>query len=229
MTPGGGQVKGMDQDAEVAPLPDAAEAPARRRAGEEVVWDKVVRVGHWTLVSCVAYSLFLEPKFPGHDISGYVILTIILWRWIWGFIGSPYARFKAFIYSPRETFRYTLAAFRMGEAREYSSHNPMGALMVFVFLLGLPLICVLGIMLLGAQQLAGPLAGIVPLDWDYDLEVLHELAAWTIAWLIAIHVVGTAWASWWHRENYVLAMLTGRKSRFKRRRKRTSAADRRRP
>ncbi|MCB1889113.1 MAG: cytochrome b/b6 domain-containing protein [Rhodocyclaceae bacterium] len=217
----------MKHDADVAAPARATGEPARARAGQEVVWDKVVRVGHWTLAGCVAYSLFAEPEFPGHDLSGYTILAIILWRWVWGFIGSPYARFRAFIYSPRETLRYTLAAFRMGEAREYSSHNPMGALMVFVFLLGLPVICGLGIMLLGAQQLAGPLAGIVPLEWDYDLEVLHELAAWTVAWLIGVHIVGTAWASWWHRENYVLAMLTGRKSRFKRRRKRTSAADRR--
>ncbi|MCB1954945.1 MAG: cytochrome b/b6 domain-containing protein [Rhodocyclaceae bacterium] len=200
-------------------------APAARK-GQELVWDRVVRLGHWSLVACVAYSLFVEPEFPGHDISGYAILAIILWRWIWGFVGSPYARFRSFIYSPRETVNYTLSAFRMGEAREYSSHNPMGALMVFIFLAGLPVTCTLGIMLLGAQQLAGPLAGIVPLNWDYDLEVLHELAGWTIMWLIVIHVVGAAWASWWHRENYVLAMVTGRKSRFKRRRKRTSAADR---
>jgi cytochrome b len=90
------------------------------------VWDLVVRVGHWTLVACVAYALFVRPQFPGHEFAGYVILGIVLWRWLWGFIGSPYARFSAFIFSARETLQYTLSAFRMGEAREYTSHNPIG-------------------------------------------------------------------------------------------------------
>jgi len=199
---------------------------ARRGTGTEVVWDLVVRVGHWTIVACFAYSLFVEPDFPGHDISGYLILAIVLWRWVWGFVGSRHARFRAFIYSPRETLSYTLSAFRMGEAREYASHNPMGALMVFAILIMLPLTCVLGIMLLGAQQLAGPLAGIVPLEWDYDLEQQHMLAGYAMAGLVGMHLAGTVWACWWHRQNYVLAMITGRKSRHKRRRKRTSAADR---
>jgi len=202
---------------------------ARRGAGKEVVWDLVVRIGHWTMVGCFAYSILVEPDFPGHDISGYLILAIVLWRWVWGFVGSRHARFRAFIYSPRETLSYTLSAFRMGDAREYSSHNPMGALMVFVFLVMLPLTCLLGVMLLAAQQLAGPLAEIVPIAWDDDLEGLHTLAAYTMGWLVVLHIAGTVWASWWHRENYVLAMITGRKSRYKRRRKRTSAADRKAP
>lgn len=208
---------------------DGMDGSRASRVGQEVVWDKVVRVGHWTIVACFGYSLIAKPEFPGHDLSGYTILAIVLWRWVWGFIGSRHARFKAFLYSPRETLSYTLAAFRMGDAREYSSHNPMGALMVLVFLVLLPLTCLIGVMLLAAQQLSGPLAGIVPLEWDFDLEAIHSLVAYTMAWLVAVHVGGALWASWWHRENYILAMITGRKSRFKRRRKRTSAADRKTP
>ncbi|MCB1906252.1 MAG: cytochrome b/b6 domain-containing protein [Rhodocyclaceae bacterium] len=204
-------------------------SPPARGEKTELVWDRVVRLGHWSLAGCVSYSMFAEPDFPGHDISGYVILAIVLWRWVWGFVGSPYARFRAFVYSPGETLRYMLSAFRMGEAREYSSHNPMGALMVFALLVFLPVTCGLGIMLLAAQQLAGPLAGVVPVEWDYDLEILHQYAAYAIAGLVGVHLLGTAWASWWHRENYLMAMITGRKNRHKRRRKRSSAADRRGP
>lgn len=190
------------------------------------VWDLVVRLGHWSLVVCVAYALFARPQFPGHDIAGYVILAIVLWRWVWGFIGTRYARFSAFIFSPRETLQCTLSAFRMGEAREYTSHNPMGALMVFAILLFLPAVCILGLMLFATQQLSGPFVGMVPVVWDEQLEVIHEFAAWAFSGLIAFHLVGTASATWWHRENYVLAMITGMKSRQHRRGRRTSVEDR---
>lgn len=149
-----------------------------------------------------------------------------LWRWVWGFIGTRYARFSAFIFSPRETLQYTLSAFRMGEAREYTSHNPMGALMVFAILLFLPAACILGLMLFATQQLSGPFVGMMPVVWDEQLEVIHEFAAWAFSGLIVFHLVGTAWATWWHRENYVLAMITGMKSRQHRRSKRTSVEDR---
>lgn len=205
--------------------PEATTGTAQSSPRERV-WDLWVRIGHWSLVLCVAYSLLVEPEFPGHDWCGYVVLGIVGWRWTWGFIGTRYARFTAFIFSPRETLEYTRAALRMGAAREYGSHNPMGALMVFAFLLLLPLVCLLGMMVLATQQLSGPLAGLVPVDWDLRLETLHAVAAYLLAALIGLHVIGVAWASWWHRENYLLAMITGFKSRRRRRRRRTSIADR---
>ena len=202
-------------------------ASAAKAESREPIWDLVVRIGHWTLVVCFAYSYFAEPDFPGHDVSGYIILAVVSWRLVWGFVGSRYARFSAFIYSPRETLQYTLAAMRMGEAREYGSHNPMGALMVFAFLLMLPFICITGVMLLGLLQFEGPLAGVVPESWEYFLDMSHLYSAQMMAALVVAHVAGALWACWWHRQNYVLAMITGYKSRLRRRRKRTSAADRR--
>lgn len=202
-------------------------ASSHATAPEEVVWDPWVRIGHWTLVLCVAYALFAKRKFPGHDVAGYLIVAVVLWRWVWGFVGSRYARFSAFLYSPRETRDYLLAAVRLGKAKEYMTHNPMGALMVFCLLVMLPGVSVLGMMLIASQQLAGPLAGWVPVAWDHTLETLHGFAAWSLAALVAVHLLGTAWATWWHRENYVKAMITGKKPCYKRRQHRGSAADRR--
>ena len=186
-----------------------------------------MRLGHWVLVASVAYLILFENRFPGHDIAGYVALGIVLWRWAWGFVGSRYARFSAFLFGPRETLEYTLSALRMGAAREYASHNPMGALMVFALLLVVPVASISGVMLMGAQRYAGPLEGMVPVEWEFMLETAHYGSVWLLEGLIVIHVLGTLWASWWHRENYIWAMFTGRKNRYRRRRKRTSAADRR--
>ncbi|HJV27572.1 MAG TPA: cytochrome b/b6 domain-containing protein [Aromatoleum sp.] len=181
------------------------------------VWDMLVRTFHWTLVTSFFTGFFITDKFPLHAYAGYLIFTLVLTRIVWGFVGSPYARFSAFIYTVRETIQYTLSAFRMGPAREYLSHNPMGAIMVFAFLFLLLGNTIIGTMLYAAQQLEGPLVDIVPTYWDESLEDIHKFVAKMLISLAGFHICGVIWASWWHRQNYVLAMFTGYKSVFTRR------------
>ena len=181
-----------------------------------LVWDKLVRYGHWATVLSFA-TAYIKPRWDGHVWIGYGILTYVVVRILWGFIGTPYARFKAFLYPPRETIDYTMAALRGGHAKEYLSHNPMGAVMVFVLLSTLLVQAVSGVMLYGAQALSGPLADIVPTPWEVWLEPLHRTLGPIIGICVLLHIVGVAWATWWHRENYVKAMITGYKSAYKRR------------
>lgn len=181
------------------------------------VWDVLVRVFHWSLVTSFATGYLITDQFPLHAYAGYVIFTLVALRIVWGFVGTPYARFSAFTFTVKETIQYALAALRMGEAREYLSHNPMGAIMVFAIMFLLLSNTIVGMMLYGAQQLDGPLAEIVPLHWDETLETAHFLMARALLVLAGFHVLGVLWASWWHRQNYVLAMFTGYKSVFTRR------------
>lgn len=181
------------------------------------VWDILVRTFHWSLVTSFATGFLITDKFPLHAYAGYVIFTLVLLRIVWGFVGSPYARFSAFTYTIKETLQYTKSAFRMGEAREYLSHNPMGAIMVFAIMFLLLGNTIVGMMLYAAQQLEGPLVDIVPTDWDETLESIHFFMARALIGLAGFHVFGVIWASWWHRQNYVLAMFTGYKSVFTRR------------
>jgi cytochrome b len=196
------------------------------KCNNELVWDIGVRAGHWIMVVCIGYLILFDNRFPGHDTAGYIVLAIVLWRWLWGFIGSRYARFTSFLFGPRETLEYIVSAFRFGKAKEYTSHNPMGALMVFALLATLPVASISGVMLMGAQRYAGPLEGLIPTEWEFLLESVHYGSVWLLEGLILIHVLGTLWASWWHRENYIRSMITGKKNRYRRRSKRTSATDR---
>lgn len=189
-------------------------------AGQIKVWDILVRVFHWSLVTSFFTGFFITNKFPLHAYTGYIILTLVSLRIVWGFVGSEYARFSAFTYSINETVRYTLSALRMGEAREYLSHNPMGSIMVFAMLFMLLSNGIVGVMLYAAQQLEGPLEGIVPVAWDEDLLTVHTIMARVLIGLAGFHVFGVVWASWWHRQNYVLAMFTGYKSVHTRRARR---------
>lgn len=212
--------------AEAAPLTESAlhgtskmDSPRKGFTSRRqvLVWDTLVRTFHWTLVVSFFTGFFITDKFPLHAYAGYTIFFLVLGRILWGFVGSKYARFSAFTYTVKETVRYILSALRMGEAREYLSHNPMGAMMVFAFLALLMGNAVVGTMLYAAQQLEGPLVDIVPVEWDVTLETIHFTMAKVLMGLAGFHIAGVLWSSWWHRQNYVLAMFTGYKSYFTRR------------
>lgn len=188
------------------------EKEERRQQREPVarVWDRVVRAGHWLLVLAFAVVYLRYRKFPLHTYAGYLILLILAVRIVWGFVGSAPARFSAFLYGPRTILEYARQAVA-GHAPYYASHNPMGAAMVFTLLTLLAVCGVLGLMLYSAGQQLGPFGRLVPPAWEDSLIAVHVVLGHAAAGAVAIHIAGTMWAAWLHRENYVLAMFSGRK------------------
>lgn len=93
------------------------------------VWDILLRIFHWLLVASftVAY-LSSETETPWHIYSGYTVLGLIIFRVIWGMIGSRYARFSDFVHPPTTVYRY-LKSLREGNPRYYPGHNPAGSWM----------------------------------------------------------------------------------------------------
>lgn len=192
--------------------PPPIENRERRRQREPIVrvWDRLVRVGHWALAVAFIVLYARYRKFPLHAYAGYLVLMIVLVRIVWGFVGSAPARFAAFLYGPRQVVDYARRALA-GQAPYYTSHNPMGAAMVFALLGLLVANCTLGLMLYSAGQQLGPFGHWVPPDWEDALVRIHTVLGHVIAILAVIHVCGTIWAAWLHRENYILAMFSGRK------------------
>jgi cytochrome b len=206
------------------------------------VWDPVVRLFHWSLVIgfTVAY-LSGEDESALHINAGYVVLGLILFRLVWGFVGTKHARFADFIYRPSTVIDYTrdLLARR---PQHYYGHNPLGGLMVIALLLGLLGTSVSGLALYAVKENAGPLAGIVVANTapsaDFLLrtaqadedrhegekhragtesaaeetwEEVHEVLANFTLTLVFLHIAGVILGSIVHRENLVRAMITGRK------------------
>ena len=103
------------------------------------VWDIAVRIFHWSLVLFFIISYVTgEEEGQLHIQAGYVVLALILFRIVWGFIGSRHARFWEFVVGPRQALAYTRSLFS-GVPKHYLGHNPLAgwmilALLVFILL-----------------------------------------------------------------------------------------------
>lgn len=174
----------------------AAEGNARR------IWDPVVRLFHWSLVIAFVAAWGAAEEFRSlHETLGYFIVSLLVVRTVWGFVGTRHARFSDFVYRPTTVVRYLGAAVRF-RARRYLGHNPIGGAMAVALMVMLAAICTTGIMMT-TDAFWG-------VRWMRDM---HELAVNLTIVLIGLHLAGVAFASFEHRENLVKAMITGRKRR----------------
>jgi cytochrome b len=125
-------------------------------SGTARVWDPLVRVAHWLLVVAfaVAYLSEGEPRIV-HTVAGYVVGAYVLVRVLWGFVGSPYARFASFSSSPADAVRYLVALVRR-RAPRHLGHSPAGGIMVLLLLASLAATTVAGLMLYAVHDGAGP-------------------------------------------------------------------------
>ncbi|WP_229509261.1 cytochrome b/b6 domain-containing protein [Massilia sp. CCM 8734] len=164
------------------------------------VWDVPVRLLHWSLVAAIAAAWWTSDQTGvAHSWLGYGAAAIVAARLLWGFGGSRYARFSQFVRAPGPTVRY-LHAVAQGRAARHLGHNPLGGAMVLALLACVALLALSG-WALGTDLL-----------WGYAWPVqVHVAIAWTLVGLVVLHVSGVIFTSWQHRENLVLAMITGKK------------------
>jgi cytochrome b len=178
------------------------------------VWDPLVRIFHWTLVSAFFIAYLSEDDFlTVHVYAGYLIGGLLVFRLLWGLIGSRYARFSNFVKPPREVWAYVKSIFSQHPKR-YLGHNPAGGAMVLALLLSLVMVTVSGIALYGIEESAGPMAASLSGAgefWADVVEELHEFFANATLALVFFHVLGVLLASLQHKENLVQSMWHGRK------------------
>lgn len=179
------------------------------------VWDPLVRFFHWSLVSAFIIAYITEEDLlTVHIWAGYLVLGLLVVRIIWGFIGTRYARFSDFIYSPSTIIRFLKDTLSLS-AKRYIGHNPAGGAMVILLIISLIITSTSGILLLGAEEQAGPVAHWFTQAggfWGKALEELHEFFANFTLLLVFIHVAGVVVESLIHKENLVSAMLNGFKT-----------------
>ncbi len=178
------------------------------------VWDPLVRFFHWALVSAFVIAYITEDDLITiHSWAGYLILILLCIRFIWGFVGTQHARFSDFVYSPGNIIKFIKETLHLS-AKRYLGHNPAGGAMVILLMLSLLVVSISGVILLGAEEQAGPVAHWFTQSeskWSDSLEEVHEFFANFTLFLVFLHVVGVLVESLIHKENLVSAMITGLK------------------
>lgn len=155
------------------------------------VWDPPVRIIHWLLVILVA-SAWVSAEFGDinmtwHRWNGYILLTLLLFRLQWGFIGSPTSKFRNFVRGPGSVIRY-LSHLTQPNPPHYAGHNPAGGWMVLALLAMLLLQAVTGLFSSDDILVEGPLAFLVSDDAVSLFTTIHTTSFYFLLALIAIHI-----------------------------------------
>jgi cytochrome b len=176
------------------------------------VWDAPIRLFHWAIVVLVAFSYVSAKKgwMDLHFLSGYAILTLLLFRLVWGFVGSDTARFASFLGSPLAGVRH-LAQFARREPDIQIGHNAAGGWMVLVMLLLLAVQAGSGLFATDDVVSVGPLGQFVSNDVSEKLTSIHAFNFNLILGAIALHVLAIAAYAAIKRHNLLRPMITGKK------------------
>ncbi|MBV1915438.1 MAG: cytochrome b/b6 domain-containing protein [Pseudomonadales bacterium] len=180
------------------------------------VWDLPLRLFHWALVTLVISAIVSANMsieyMDYHLYIGYGILTLLIFRLFWGIIGSDYAKFGSFIYSPTTVFSYAKALFSSSE-RRYVGHNPMGSLMVFMMLLVLLTQAVSGLFSSDDIFTEGPLAASVSGSISSWFTSVHHTNIIVLISAIVLHICASMGYWFFKKENLVAPMIHGKKDK----------------
>jgi len=138
------------------------------------VWDLPTRVAHWAGVALFAAAI-VSVKIGGnamvwHGRVGLALLGLVVFRIVWGLVGSTYARFAAFVPRPR-----ALADYLAGRWRG-AGHNPLGALSVLALLAFVAFQSSAGLFANDDIAFYGPLAELVSDEFGALASGLHRQA-----------------------------------------------------
>jgi hypothetical protein len=174
------------------------------------VWDLPIRVFHWLLVLCIIGSLvsvnFVDNAMDWHAYFGYSVLTLLIFRIVWGFVGSTHARFASFIPNHKKILDYL-----QGNTACGLGHSPLGALSVFAILLALSVQALTGLFADDEIAFQGPLAKYVSNSLVSILSEIHEANQVVIYTLIAIHIAAIIYYKKFKGEDLIKPMISGDK------------------
>lgn len=178
------------------------------------VWDLPTRCFHWLLAVAVV-GLLVTGSLGGNWMNwhlrlGYTVLSLLLFRLVWGFAGGHWSRFRQFLFGPRLLLAYLGGR---GTPEHTTGHTPVGALSVFALLL--VLLVQVGTGLISDDEIAffGPLVRFVSGDTVSMATGYHKnVGKFLVLGLVVLHLVAIAFYRWVKRQDLIRPMLTGDKS-----------------
>ncbi len=173
------------------------------------VWDLPLRLFHWLLAAAVL-GLVVTAKLGGnfmecHGKLGLLVLGLVVFRLVWGFVGSTHARFANFLPTPAR-----LQAYLRGEWHGLG-HNPLGALSVCALLALLLFQPLSGLVANDDIAFQGPLYALVTAEVSERLSAWHHEGGEFLVMLAGLHVAAIAFYLHIKKDNLLRPMLSGEK------------------
>lgn len=177
------------------------------------VWDAPTRFFHWVLVTCVLGSFVTSQiggaAMPWHFRLGYSILTLLLFRLVWGFWGGRWSRFASFVRGPKAILRYLHGR---ADADASVGHNPLGALSVLAMLGFLLMQVSTGLLSDDEISAAGPLTRHASSAWVSAATFYHKnVGKLALLAFIALHFSAIIFYAVRRHDNLLKPMITGDK------------------
>ena len=174
------------------------------------VWDLPVRLFHWGIVLLILAAWVTQEYnwMDWHVRIGYTILTLLVFRIVWGFVGSDTARFGRFLRSPPAAVRH-LARLHRREADAEVGHNAAGGWMVMLMLALIAVQAGTGLFSNDDGDTEGPLMHLVSKDQSDGLSHIHALNFKLLEAAILLHVLAIGLYGVLKRQNLLRPMLTG--------------------
>lgn len=183
------------------------------RAHKVRVWDLPTRVFHWLFVLSfiTAFVTNGDARYlDTHVFAGYLFATLLLFRIVWGLVGSYYARFVNFRFSLSAAFQY-LKSLIAHRPRHFTGHNPAGSIAIYLMLSVSVLVVLSGLIVYGGVEQHGILYPAMSFEQGVAAQPYHELFAWSMLAIVVIHISGVLIESVALRESLVRTMLSGYK------------------
>jgi len=183
------------------------------------VWDGATRLFHWSVVVlfAVAYLSVTFATGAGADLlmrihaaSGEAMLALLLFRLVWGVVGSQTARFGHFVRNPILALGHLAKMFRR-EPDLQVGHNAAGGWMVVLLLMLLSVQVGTGLFANDDGATEGPLMHLVSKATSDTLSEIHSISFNLLMAAVAVHVVTIVIYAVFKGQNLTRAMITGKK------------------
>jgi cytochrome b len=174
------------------------------------VWDLPTRAFHWVLALAVAAAV-ASAKIGGnamvwHMRLGLLVLALLVFRLVWGFVGGHWSRFSTFVYAPQQVVAYLRGAATAQPPHWDVGHNPLGALSVFGLLALLIAQVATGLIADDEIATVGPLNRFVDAATGLRASAWHAGAGqYLILALVALHIGAVVFYRW--RGNDLIAPM----------------------
>lgn len=186
--------------------------PSDSTLTSQKIWDAPIRLFHWSLVALLGAAWWTAEQrmIDWHRLTGYAILTAVIFRILWGLFGSSNTRFSGFVRGPAAVFAYLRGGTPGGDSGPAAGHNPLGGWSV-VLMLGLLMTQVgLGFLAVDIDGLeSGPFSYLVDFDTGRAAAEWHDRVFLILQIVVGVHVAAILFYQFVKRQNLTGAMIGG--------------------